>query len=325
MHERALMRDLVRKYRRASRARRARACDPRRRAARRAVPFHARALPGALRGRDARHGGRGRGGRRRRSTRTSPPRARRASCSRASRSRRRADVPRLDRRARRGLGRRRRPRRAARRRRVVPLAFVPDAAAGAHLLVHLGIPVEVLDPAAAREALALRHAEEAVAMSSTRATGIALAFVTARRQRRLDLRERPRGASTSTTRPSTRPRRTPSPACSSSRSRSAARGAARRGCRRRDSPAAVARPRSPSASSAAACRSSSSSRASRAPRRPRRRSSRRRSSSGWRCSPCRSCASASAGRTRRDRAARRRPGLARGRRRHDRVRHRARR
>ena len=32
---------------------------------------------------------------------------------------------------------------------VVSLAFVPDAAAGAHLLVHLGIPVEVLDPDAA--------------------------------------------------------------------------------------------------------------------------------------------------------------------------------
>lgn len=40
--------------------------------------------------------------------------------------------------------------------RLVPLSFVPDATAGAHLLVHLGIPVEVLDPAAAREALALR-------------------------------------------------------------------------------------------------------------------------------------------------------------------------
>jgi hypothetical protein len=39
---------------------------------------------------------------------------------------------------------------------VVPLSFVPDARPGAHLLVHLGIPVEVLDPETAREALALR-------------------------------------------------------------------------------------------------------------------------------------------------------------------------
>ena len=39
---------------------------------------------------------------------------------------------------------------------VVPLAFVPEAREGDHVLVHLGIPVEVLDPAAAEEALALR-------------------------------------------------------------------------------------------------------------------------------------------------------------------------
>ncbi len=39
---------------------------------------------------------------------------------------------------------------------VVSLAFVPDARAGARLLVHLGIPVEVLDPDDAAEALALR-------------------------------------------------------------------------------------------------------------------------------------------------------------------------
>jgi hydrogenase expression/formation protein HypC len=39
---------------------------------------------------------------------------------------------------------------------VVPLSFVPDARPGDHLLVHLGIPVEVLDPDTAREALALR-------------------------------------------------------------------------------------------------------------------------------------------------------------------------
>ena len=45
--------------------------------------------------------------------------------------------------------------------RVVPLAFVPDAEVGGHLLVHTGIPAEVLDPAAAREALALRGTGEA--------------------------------------------------------------------------------------------------------------------------------------------------------------------
>jgi hydrogenase maturation factor len=39
---------------------------------------------------------------------------------------------------------------------VVPLAFVPDAQVGDHVLVHLGVPVEVLDPKAAEEALALR-------------------------------------------------------------------------------------------------------------------------------------------------------------------------
>ncbi len=41
---------------------------------------------------------------------------------------------------------------------VVPLSFVPDASPGAHLLLHLGIPVEVLDSEAAREAVALREA-----------------------------------------------------------------------------------------------------------------------------------------------------------------------
>ena len=41
---------------------------------------------------------------------------------------------------------------------VVPLSFVPDAAPGSYLLVHLGIPVEVLDSTTAREALVLRAA-----------------------------------------------------------------------------------------------------------------------------------------------------------------------
>ena len=46
---------------------------------------------------------------------------------------------------------------------IVPLSFVPDAPPGAHLLVHLGIPVEVLEPDAAREAVALRAAGAAEA------------------------------------------------------------------------------------------------------------------------------------------------------------------
>jgi hydrogenase maturation factor len=41
---------------------------------------------------------------------------------------------------------------------IVPLSFVPNAPLGTHLLVHLGIPVEVLHPHAARAALALRAA-----------------------------------------------------------------------------------------------------------------------------------------------------------------------
>lgn len=39
--------------------------------------------------------------------------------------------------------------------RVVPLSFVPDASAGSYVLCHLGIPVEVIAPEAARAALAL--------------------------------------------------------------------------------------------------------------------------------------------------------------------------
>ena len=41
---------------------------------------------------------------------------------------------------------------------VVSLSFVPEAEAGAYLLLHLGIPVEVLDPVMAREARQLRGA-----------------------------------------------------------------------------------------------------------------------------------------------------------------------
>jgi hydrogenase expression/formation protein HypC len=39
---------------------------------------------------------------------------------------------------------------------VVTLSFLPAATAGAYVLVHLGIPVEVLDTATAENALALR-------------------------------------------------------------------------------------------------------------------------------------------------------------------------
>ena len=40
---------------------------------------------------------------------------------------------------------------------IVTLAFIPGAQPGDQLLLHLGIPVEVLDPTTAREALALRR------------------------------------------------------------------------------------------------------------------------------------------------------------------------
>jgi hydrogenase maturation factor len=39
---------------------------------------------------------------------------------------------------------------------VVVLSYVPDARSGSHLLLHLGIPVEVLDPETATVALDLR-------------------------------------------------------------------------------------------------------------------------------------------------------------------------
>jgi len=39
---------------------------------------------------------------------------------------------------------------------LVTLSFVPEAAPGAYVLVHLGIPVEVLDRVIAEEALTLR-------------------------------------------------------------------------------------------------------------------------------------------------------------------------
>ena len=39
---------------------------------------------------------------------------------------------------------------------VVSLAFLPEASPGSHVLVHLGVPVELLDPADAADALALR-------------------------------------------------------------------------------------------------------------------------------------------------------------------------
>jgi hydrogenase maturation factor len=39
---------------------------------------------------------------------------------------------------------------------VVSLAFVPEASEGDYVLVHLGVPVEVLEPKSAEEAMALR-------------------------------------------------------------------------------------------------------------------------------------------------------------------------
>lgn len=39
----------------------------------------------------------------------------------------------------------------------VPLSFVPQAQAGDRLLLHLGVPVEVIDPESARTALSLRQ------------------------------------------------------------------------------------------------------------------------------------------------------------------------
>jgi hydrogenase maturation factor len=43
---------------------------------------------------------------------------------------------------------------------VVPLAYVPEASVGAMVLVHLGIPVEVIDDESARDALELRKEGE---------------------------------------------------------------------------------------------------------------------------------------------------------------------
>jgi hydrogenase maturation factor len=43
---------------------------------------------------------------------------------------------------------------------VVPLTYVPGAAAGSVVLVHLGIPVEVLEPEVAADALHLRREKE---------------------------------------------------------------------------------------------------------------------------------------------------------------------
>jgi hydrogenase maturation factor len=46
---------------------------------------------------------------------------------------------------------------------VVSLAFAPEAAVGAHVLVYAGCAVELLDSQAAAEALKLRSAAEAAA------------------------------------------------------------------------------------------------------------------------------------------------------------------
>ena len=39
----------------------------------------------------------------------------------------------------------------------VTLSFVPEASVGTYLLIHLGIPVEIVDPQEAHEVLALRQ------------------------------------------------------------------------------------------------------------------------------------------------------------------------
>jgi hydrogenase maturation factor len=43
---------------------------------------------------------------------------------------------------------------------LVALSFVPEARPGDYVLLHLGIPVEVLDPRQARDALELRPGQE---------------------------------------------------------------------------------------------------------------------------------------------------------------------
>ena len=170
--------------RQVARRRAATARDPASCAPRRALALHAGAFPRALRRCLARHARRGR--RRSMPSSTSDVHAPNAagvvleSVEVEPSSRLRcADVRRLDRRARRGLGRRRRPRRPARDGCVVPLSFVPDAEPGAHLLASPGRSrSRSSSPRRHDEALALRDGRSNE-MSSTRATGIALAFATA--------------------------------------------------------------------------------------------------------------------------------------------------
>ena len=100
-------------------------------------------------------------------------------------------MPRLDRAAGRGLGERGDVLGRLDDGCVVPLAFVPDARPGAYLLVHLGIPVEVLDPATPERHLPAladptdREDFDELARTRTsrtpaaRALGVALAFTTA--------------------------------------------------------------------------------------------------------------------------------------------------
>ena len=78
---------------------------------------------------------------------------------------------------------------------VVSLAFVPDAEPGAHLLVHLGVPVEVLDAAEAADARAA-HLDAQDPMSSLadarRARRNRARLRDVRGQRRRGVRERAR-------------------------------------------------------------------------------------------------------------------------------------
>lgn len=55
---------------------------------------------------------------------------------------------------------------------VVALTFVPGARLGDPLLLHLGIPVEVLDPDAARDALCLRADAAAAARTQPSSTTV---------------------------------------------------------------------------------------------------------------------------------------------------------
>ena len=86
---------------------------------------------------------------------------------------------------------RRRARPARRRLRRLARVRPRRAGPGAHLLLHLGIPVEVLDPDTAREALRASRRRRCDTMSTAR-PGVGSRVRDRRDQRRLDLGQRPR-------------------------------------------------------------------------------------------------------------------------------------